>query len=583
MQHVKLSWLRRLNYSFVGISIVLFLVYGLFEQLGVSQATKDRWGITPLILIFAGVQAIYAVIADRLFFKRIPWLTTIISISMYGFLAASIIESSGNTNIFYRVVLGVLVFVSAMAGMFAPLTATIFVWMLLVFTVTGIATPTNASLTFNIVANTFITVMAVLGWLYFRRYYTPDSDKEKKKLVETIEQEQFKASLILESIGDGVIIIGPDGTVQLINNSASTMLGWKKEECSGISYEHLMTPLQEGNQAGPSPQNPIAATVQTGKTTQKVALFKTKAKDAVYFDILASPIIQEQPAAKNAGVVVVFRDVSAARAEEKAKADFISTASHEMRTPVAAIEGYLALALNDKVSTIDQKAREYLLKAHQNTQHLGELFQDLLTTTKAEDGRLVNNPEVVEMSSFVEQLSNDLRFVAEKKGLQVQFVVGEQAHTEKMVKPLYYCLVDPTRIQEVITNLFDNAVKYTETGSITIGITGDQSVVQCSIQDTGHGIPAEDIKHLFQKFYRVDSSVTRTIGGTGLGLFICRKIVELYGGRIWVESTVGKGSTFYINIPRMTAQQAADYQANHPAQVPTAATPAQPSTPPAPN
>jgi signal transduction histidine kinase len=111
-------------------------------------------------------------------------------------------------------------------------------------------------------------------------------------------------------------------------------------------------------------------------------------------------------------------------------------------------------------------------------------------------------------------------------------------------------------MREVITNLFDNAVKYTDTGKISIGLTGNDQVVQFSIKDTGHGIPAEDQTHLFQKFYRVDNSATRTIGGTGLGLFICKKIVELYQGRIWVESEFGKGSTFFINLPRLTTQKA---------------------------
>jgi signal transduction histidine kinase len=111
-------------------------------------------------------------------------------------------------------------------------------------------------------------------------------------------------------------------------------------------------------------------------------------------------------------------------------------------------------------------------------------------------------------------------------------------------------------MREVITNLYDNAVKYTPQGKITIGLTGNDQVVQFYIKDTGSGIPREDIPHLFQKFYRVDNSATRTIGGTGLGLFICRKIVELYNGRIWVESEAGKGSTFFINVPRLSTQKA---------------------------
>jgi two-component system, OmpR family, sensor histidine kinase VicK len=139
----------------------------------------------------------------------------------------------------------------------------------------------------------------------------------------------------------------------------------------------------------------------------------------------------------------------------------------------------------------------------------------------------------------------------------------------KSIAPVYYVKVDPDRLREVITNLFDNAVKYTDTGKITVGITGNTEVVQFSITDTGHGIPKADIPHMFQKFYRVDNSSTRTIGGTGLGLFICRKIVELYNGRIWVESEEGKGSTFYINLPRIDTKQALRIQAAGPIIDPT--------------
>ncbi len=119
---------------------------------------------------------------------------------------------------------------------------------------------------------------------------------------------------------------------------------------------------------------------------------------------------------------------------------------------------------------------------------------------------------------------------------------------------------DADRMREVITNLFDNAVKYTPDGKITLGLTGDNQVVQAYVRDTGPGIPSDDVPHLFQKFYRVDNSATRTIGGTGLGLFICRKIIELYDGRIWVESELGKGSSFYINLPRITNEKAEEME-----------------------
>jgi signal transduction histidine kinase len=172
------------------------------------------------------------------------------------------------------------------------------------------------------------------------------------------------------------------------------------------------------------------------------------------------------------------------------------------------------------------------------------------------------------MGTFLQQLVDDLTFSAKKKGLATEFIIGSSetidatndAASNHVLKPLYYALADADRMREVITNLFDNAVKYTDEGKISIGITGDEQVVQFYIKDTGPGIPADDLPHLFQKFYRVDNSATRTIGGTGLGLFICRKIVELYHGRIWVESELGKGSTFFINLPRLDTQKASQLQ-----------------------
>jgi len=126
----------------------------------------------------------------------------------------------------------------------------------------------------------------------------------------------------------------------------------------------------------------------------------------------------------NGSVVGVLRDIAKEKEEEAHRSDFISTASHEMRTPLAAIEGYLALSLNTKTAQIDANARNYLEKASSSTKHLGELFRDLLTSSKAEDGRLSNHPGVVEMGTFMQQLTDDLKFSAEKKGLLAEFVVG---------------------------------------------------------------------------------------------------------------------------------------------------------------
>lgn len=389
------------------------------------------------------------------------------------------------------------------------------------------------------------------------------TDQKKNALASSLQSEKVKSDIIVNSIEDGVVLIDGAGLVQLFNPAASKISGWLAGEAVGLDYRSILKIVDSKGITYQENMHPIARVMATKTTVRdNTGAMLTRNEKTVDIDLSVSPLFGDDNSLH--GAVAIFRDVGEQRREEKQRADFISTASHEMRTPVAAIEGYLALALNDKVSKIDAKARGFLEKAHESTQHLGQLFQDLLTSAKAEDGRLSSHPVAVEMGEFTQKIAEDLKFVAEKKSLGMEFTVGATkgyADASRVVKPLYYALVDPDRIREVITNLFDNAVKYTESGKVMLGITGDESVVQIRVTDTGPGIPNEDQPHLFQKFYRVDNSATRTIGGTGLGLFICKKIVELYGGRIWVESTVGLGSTFFINLPRITSEKAMQLQA----------------------
>lgn len=382
-----------------------------------------------------------------------------------------------------------------------------------------------------------------------------------------LHDQRKRFEIIINNIADGIVLIDEDQVIQMINPAAAALLGWYVSEATGLNIKNVMKLVNDKGEALDAAADPFDQVFkQSGTIRDNNAHLINRDKKQLSISLTLSPLMEGQNVT---AAVAVFRDVSEERAEEKQRADFISTASHEMRTPVAAIEGYLALALNDKVATIDNRARDYLEKAHASTQHLGQLFQDLLTSAKAEDGRLTSHPGVIEMGAFLEQLSNDLRFAAEKKGLAMEFQVGSSnvidatrlAGGERTIRPLYYVYADPDRMREVVTNLFDNAVKYTPEGRVSIGLTGNNEVVQCYVRDTGPGIPTDDVPHLFQKFYRVDNSATRTIGGTGLGLFICRKIVELYNGRIWVESELGKGSTFYINLPRLTDQKAHELQA----------------------
>ena len=379
---------------------------------------------------------------------------------------------------------------------------------------------------------------------------------------QALNDSRLSSDFILGAIEDGVALVGANGTIQLFNPAAGQITGWSPAEAVGLDFHGVLSLVTAHDEPLPPDQHPFAQALVSGKAVHNNnAALKTRSGKSVVISLIVSPLLGDdgQPTGNMVGV---FRDVTKEKEEEQQRSDFISTASHEMRTPLTAIEGYLALALNPKVCKIDENAKKYLDKAHASTQHLGVLFQDLLTSSRAEDGRLASYPVAVELGETVEQVVDNERFHANEKKLELKYVVNADNGVTgaKVIRPLFYTYVDPHRIAEVLQNIIDNAIKYTPQGIITVRLTGDSSIIQVQVSDTGMGIPPEDIPHLFQKFYRVDNSSTRTIGGTGLGLYISKKVIELYGGRIWVESQLGKGSTFFVNLPRLTAAQALEMQ-----------------------
>lgn len=529
---------------------------------------QEALGMPTVTLALALVQTCYGLFL----YKRISfgnaWVASLYAAMIFCLSIIHLIHNTGQLNSWYLIGWLLFTFASGIYGLYGSVGASFLVTIYFVIVETGPQqSQTLDPVAIGAVIGTYF--IGILGYLIWRTQYIDQESTRVQQLTGQLKTKQQQAQILIESITDGMIVVMPNGQISLMNPAAGEMTEWDVKEATGIDIKLVVKLLQEDGKDLPEGTNPFQQVFAKKEPVKDTLLLVGREGQQLTISLVVSPVISQKSDEVN-GAVAIMRDISAQRAEEKRRADFISTASHEMRTPVAAIEGYLALAMNDKVSSIDAKARSYLEKAHASTQHLGKLFQDLLTSAKAEDGRLVNHPTAVEMGEYLDQLTDSLRFAAEKKGLLLDFVIGISGSNvgERVVKPLYYVHVDPDRLGEVITNLFDNAVKYTESGKISIGLTGNNEVVQLFIKDTGPGIPKDDIPHLFQKFYRVDNSSTRTIGGTGLGLFICKKIIELYKGRIWADSELGKGSTFYINLPRLTTQQAMQIQAQEAAKSP---------------
>lgn len=357
---------------------------------------------------------------------------------------------------------------------------------------------------------------------------------------------------ILDAVDDGVLAVDPQGNIVAINPAATQITGWSGSDAVGLIFNSVLKISNNDGAEMLDVSNPVNRVLQTGTNFTTRNLFVKTPSGKVVPIFLAVNSIGGQ----NSGAVVVFRDISKDLKENREQAEFISTASHEMRTPVASIEGYLGLALNPATATIDARAKSYLEKAHENTQHLGQLFQDLLDITKAEDGRLKNEPVVLDAVEFARNIWGGLKQKASEKGLNYIFEPDDHKTGEKTLAPVFFIHADRDHLHEILNNLFENAIKYTPSGKVSVNVTGGNDNIEISVTDSGIGIPAEDIPHLFQKFYRVDNSETREINGTGLGLFLSRKLTESIGGSLNVESEYKKGSTFTIKLPRITRENA---------------------------
>ena len=408
-----------------------------------------------------------------------------------------------------------------------------------------------------IVDTAFVTLVPLIaGFIIWRGKSADDeSDNDNKafrNLANELSAVASKSEVVINAIGDGVVAIDNQGIIQLINPAAQSIIGWGKQDAVALSYRSVFKLVNQKDESLDPLMDPIQQALNSNQEirTNNLSLMTNSGKK-IMISLVASPVGEI-----GSGVITVFHDITNEKAEEREQAEFISTASHEMRTPVASIEGYLGLALNPQTAQVDSRARDFIMKAHASAEHLGFLFQDLLDVAKSDDGRISNKPRVVNLVTFVKEVVQGLKQKATDKGLQLVFKPMPEYSTEKHIAPSYSVNLDNDHIREIVNNLVENAIKYTLKGEVVVDVTGDEEHVTISVKDSGLGIPAEDMQHLFQKFYRVDDKNTRNMGGTGLGLYLCRRLTEIMGGRIWAESTYSKGSTFYVELPRVSNQDA---------------------------
>lgn len=507
--------------------------------------------VSDTVAIMAGTALVAAFVSYLWAPKKYIFWGSWVAFMVLVITSAALVLSTGDTSspfIALWMIVGVFAGIFGIYGLL-PLFVALALLMVIQYTA---GTLTRESIVTIVLAGELPLVISYLIW-HTKSNTDTSSDRAYRDLASELSQVANKSEVVINAIADGVIAVSDKGIIQLINPAAQQMIGWGKQDALALDYKSVLKLIDKNSAEVTPATDPIAEALMSNKqvTTNALTLLTNSGKK-ILVSINVSPVGQ-----LGSGVIIVFRDITKEKSDEREQAEFISTASHEMRTPVASIEGYLGLALNPATSTVDIRARDFINKAHESAQHLGRLFQDLLDVTKAEDGRLSNNPKVVDLVAFTHDIMQGLKPRADEKGLRTLFKpLPDEETIERRLNPVYYTNVDNDHLREVIGNLIENAIKYTPKGDVVVDITGDNDHVTISVADSGIGIPKEDQGHLFQKFYRVDNSETREIGGTGLGLYLCRRLVETMEGRLWVDSEYKRGSTFFVELPRISHEDA---------------------------
>jgi two-component system sensor histidine kinase/response regulator len=365
-------------------------------------------------------------------------------------------------------------------------------------------------------------------------------------------QAEERTRLILDSTDEGIYGMAPDGRITFVNSATCRMLGFTSAEMVDQQAHSLIHHHRADGSIYPVEECPMRAACQRGEVRRVDDEFLWR-KDGVGFPVEYSttPIVKD---GKILGAVVSFTDITerkeyeAALKQAKAKAEeatamksmFLANMSHEIRTPMNAIIGLSHLALK---TPLNAKQRDYVSKVHNAGTSLLAIINDILDFSKIEAGKLDLESTDFRLDEVISSVTTLTAQKAHEKGLEFL------AHVAPGIPE--FLLGDPLRLGQILTNFVNNAVKFTEQGEIRLNIeqlerTGEKVQLKFSVRDTGIGMTKEQSAKLFQPFTQADMSTTRKHGGTGLGLTISLRLVELMGGRIWLESEPGVGSTFFF-------------------------------------
>lgn len=364
---------------------------------------------------------------------------------------------------------------------------------------------------------------------------------QKEKYLKEISLEKNKIETIVQSIGDGLFVIDKDQKLTIFNRQAEIISGYSNKEAIGKKYNEVLKFIYEKNEK--ENNSFIINAFNSAKIQEMInhtMLIKKNGEKIPVADSCA-PLLGTGK--KVNGCVVVFRDVTKQKEIDTMKSEFVSVASHQLKTPLSGIKWMCELLLDETIEKTEQEKLDYLHDINNSNERMLRLVEDLLDVSHIETGRkfeiVKQNTDLIEI---VAQILKDNKQLAKDKNVKV--IRCENAPDRFIIN------CDGDKIRQVFGNLINNAIKYSKyNGTVEIGCRHTKKDVTIYVKDDGVGIPQSQQKRIFEKFFRANNAFSKETDGTGLGLYIAKAIVEAHGGKLWFESEENKGSTFYFSLP----------------------------------
>ena len=349
----------------------------------------------------------------------------------------------------------------------------------------------------------------------------------------SLTDERNRTNAILESMIEGVAVVGADERVVFSNSAFAQILSSGGLETISAPGRPLVELVRQSELL--STVRHVLATGQREEGEVTVGTVRPRT-----FAVTATPVVAREVGDTKAGAVLVLHDISELRRLERVRRDFVANVSHEFKTPLTAIQGFAETLLGGALEDVGNRTR-FVEIIRDHSVRLARLTDDLLELSQIEAGRMELDQRLVEISGLLSSCVETVQFQAEKRQQRIEMDCAPD------LPPVF---ADANRLREVLLNLLENAVQYTQAGgTVRVEAEARNGDAIITVADNGIGIPQTEQSRIFERFYRVDAARSREVGGTGLGLSIARHIVEAHGGRIWVESNLGEGSRFHFSIP----------------------------------